>query len=128
MAGALVLFLISLRLSLVLPAAAIGDRMTFAEAWRVTRGQTWRLLAVVIILALIDCLLWTFLGGLLFAVSIAFRPDISADAIPWQTILTSATQQTLALFLGLPFVTMLSEAYVQLVGPPAHTWSRTPAP
>jgi len=32
------------RLSLVLPAAALGERLSAAEAWRASRGNTWRLL------------------------------------------------------------------------------------
>lgn len=31
------------RLSLVLPAGALGERLTLGEAWRATRGNTWRL-------------------------------------------------------------------------------------
>ena len=31
------------RLSLVLPAGALGEQMTLGEAWRATRGNTWRL-------------------------------------------------------------------------------------
>jgi hypothetical protein len=31
------------RLSLVLPAGALGERLTLGEAWHATRGNTWRL-------------------------------------------------------------------------------------
>ncbi len=31
------------RLSLILPAIALGERMSLAQAWRATRGNAWRL-------------------------------------------------------------------------------------
>jgi hypothetical protein len=37
------------RLSLVLPAIALGERLSLADAWRVTRGNTWRLACAVVL-------------------------------------------------------------------------------
>ena len=42
---------VSLRFSLVFPAAAIGTSMKFGESWRKSKGNTWRLLAVLILTA-----------------------------------------------------------------------------
>ena len=39
------------RFSLVLPDAAIGGAMTFIESWRLTSGQTWRLIALTAVIA-----------------------------------------------------------------------------
>ena len=40
------------RLSLVLPAIALGERLSLADAWRVTRGSTWRLAGATLLCSL----------------------------------------------------------------------------
>lgn len=48
----LVVMLAAIRLSLVLPAAAVGQPMALMESWRLTAGNTWRLVLIHFIIPL----------------------------------------------------------------------------
>ena len=49
----LTLFVALLRLELVLPAVSVGDSPSLAHAWRVGRGNTWRLFFVTSLVAIV---------------------------------------------------------------------------
>ena len=92
------------RLSLVLPAGALGERLTLGEAWRATRGNTWRLAGA------------SLLCGL--------PPLIPAGALLWYTEVSTLavsiigrTVYSLAYVLIVTIaVTLLSLAYRHFVG------------
>ena len=44
-----VVMLVQVRLSLLLPATAIDQKMTLAEAWAIGRGNSWRLLGILLL-------------------------------------------------------------------------------
>lgn len=48
---------VALRLSVVLPAAAVGERMTISESWRVTAPITRDLMGVAVLIAVINAVL-----------------------------------------------------------------------
>jgi hypothetical protein len=92
------------RLSLVLPAGALGERLTLGEAWRATRGNTWRLAWASMLCGLpplipAAALLWLIEGSTL-AVSIIGRTVYS---LAYVLIVTIA-------------VTLLSLAYRHFFG------------
>ncbi|MET0192240.1 MAG: hypothetical protein ABW200_02590, partial [Hyphomicrobiaceae bacterium] len=92
------------RLSLVLPAGALGERLTLGEAWRATRGNTWRLACASMLCSLpplipFAVLLWHVDGSAL-AVSIIGRTVYS---LAYVLIVTIA-------------VTLLSLAYRHFFG------------
>ncbi|HJT05936.1 MAG TPA: hypothetical protein VJ747_03365 [Stellaceae bacterium] len=63
----LVLALAVLRLSLLWPAAAQGFPMSWRAAWRAMRGNTWRLVAVMLVVYLPIFLTGGFALGIIFA-------------------------------------------------------------
>ena len=100
LAGALV---VSGRLALLFPAAAVDHRMTFGECWTTTRGNGWRLAVIVLLVAVP---VWVA-ANLLSAPIEYFGQTNSLTAI----LLAGLVDQTLG-FLGVALgVTALSIAY-----------------
>jgi hypothetical protein len=106
-----VAFAIILRLSLVLPARAIGDRtVSFRKAWSSTRGNTWRMLAASAACIVLPVLLLRMIEPAAFrAIMISPAGALNIPMI-WITILFSLTNviNLLIIPLGTGF---LSHAY-----------------
>lgn len=101
---------LTVRLSLVLPARAIGERtLGLAQAWRVTQPHAWRLVLVTLLTVLPPALAIGALGGLLGLVT--WLPGILSTAIGTAGLLLNAS------FLA----AALSLAYRHIVGAPALT-------
>ena len=83
-----------LRLCMVFPAAAIGAQLGFAEAWRLTRGNTWRLVAVFLVV-LIPVTAGSIVVSLVTLGTAYFDPN--ADVMP------GLGSQFLQVVLNLPF-------------------------
>ena len=62
------------RLSLVLPAAALDDRMSLGESWRLTAGIGWALVLAALVVALLAALVSGLWVGLVWLVGEAFVP------------------------------------------------------
>jgi hypothetical protein len=68
-----------LRLTFVFPAVAVDERFGFQEAWRVTKGCGFRLLAIFIIVGLVSALPVVIIQAVLMA---AYLPDTGAAEQP----------------------------------------------
>ncbi|HCI49039.1 MAG: hypothetical protein A2621_01680 [Alphaproteobacteria bacterium RIFCSPHIGHO2_01_FULL_41_14] len=55
-------FYISYRFSFILPAAALGEKITFMDSWRQSRGFSWKFLAVVLTLTFLINLPFILMG------------------------------------------------------------------
>jgi len=98
------------RLSLVLPARAIGERtLGLVQAWRVAQAHAWRLVLVTLLTLLPTALVVGALGGLIGLVT--WLPGIVSTAIGTAGLLLNAS------FLA----AALSLAYRHIVGEPALT-------
>ncbi|MEQ8665311.1 MAG: hypothetical protein RIC16_06270 [Rhodospirillales bacterium] len=80
-----------LRLSLVFPAAAIGDRFTFRASWRHTQGNTWRLigahvLAIIPVAVLTFVITFAVLGATVFSMIGAAGADMPVIPV-WNQVL-----------------------------------------
>lgn len=105
LAGALV---ISGRLALLFPAAAVDHQMTFGECWAMTQGNGWRM-AVIVFLAAVP--IWAA-ASLLSAPIGYFGQTNSLTAM----LLAGLVDQTLG-FIGVAVgVTALSIAYRAIIG------------
>ena len=62
------------RLSLVLPAAALDDRMSLGDSWRLTAGIGWALVLAALAVALVAGLVSGLWVGLVWLVGEAFVP------------------------------------------------------
>ena len=62
------------RLSLVLPAAALDDRMSLGDSWRLTAGIGWALVLAALAVALLAALVSGLWVGLVWLVGEAFVP------------------------------------------------------
>lgn len=67
------------RASLVFPAAAIGESLSFRESWRLSKGNTWRIIFTTILAALPTSVIM-FVVSLAFAGMFFFDP--TTDAFP----------------------------------------------
>lgn len=47
----------TVRLALVFPHAAVTGQLSFSESWAMTRGNVWRLIGLIVLLAIIVCLI-----------------------------------------------------------------------
>ena len=104
--GLLILLLLPLsyRLSLVLPAAAIGESFSFFDAWKVSRGM-----GLPMLLANLVLLIPVF--GIAFILSI-FSVLVRRIADRGFYILTDAVvEQVIGLSMALAYVTILSVSY-----------------
>lgn len=94
------------RLSLILPAAALGhDQITVRKVWQRTRRTFWRL----------------FLGGIMTAapiliLTVAFIGIVGTPDTPLQYIRNGSIESMIALLLGMVGVSYLSVAYRRLFG------------
>lgn len=94
-----------MRLSLLLPAAAVDDRIDAGLVLERTRGNFWRMVAVfaLVVLPIVVCLL--LLGAL-------------AQSIPALSILVAAAFALISIFFAVVNVAVLSVVYRELIGPP----------
>jgi len=93
------------RLSLLLPAAAVDDRIDAGLVLERTRGNFWRMVAVfaLVVLPIVVCLI--LLGAL-------------AQSIPALSILVAAAFALISIFFAVVNVAVLSVVYRELIGPP----------
>ena len=104
---------ISGRLALLFPAAAVDHRMTFGECWATTRGNGWRLAVIVFLVAVP---VWAA-ANLISAPIGYFGQTNSLTAI----LLAGLVDQTLG-FVGVAVgVTALSIAYRAIMGAQGRT-------
>lgn len=105
----IVLSLVYARLAMVLPAAAIDTRMRFAEAARLTKGNSWRVMFSVVLVPLI---VW-FVGGMALLLAVSPLAELIGSSITAQFIV-SLIRHTVN-FVGFAIgITALSLAYRQL--------------
>lgn len=101
--------LVYARLALTLPAAATDTRMSFGEAIRLSKGNSWRLLFAVVLLPLA---VW-LIGGLSVLLVLAPLAELIGSSMTAQ-LLVSLIRHTIN-FAGLAAgITALSLAYRQL--------------
>lgn len=99
-------FLVAGRLALVLPGIALGDGAgpTFAEAWRRTRNNTWRLLVGGFA---------TALPLLAAVIALPYGSEIQSG---WEYAVTAVAVEVLGATLGMVAITYLSLAYRHFFG------------
>lgn len=97
--GSLAFVWVALRLSLILPAAALGARMTLMDSWETTSAVSGTMLAVAALL--------TGLNWCAFAIAGVLSPDASAIGLLIQTIVY--------VLEGLVFISVLTTFYGHLV-------------
>lgn len=109
------LFLLN-RFSLALPATAVGDpNAGFADSWRASKGNTWRLALVSFLATLLPFLL-------LFAALEHFMPEAmshvvaSEDTPRLSYTIANVFTEFVAILLGMLYVTFLSLAYRHFAG------------
>ena len=79
------------RFSPVLPAAALGESLSFSEAWQATRGATGAILVMSILVSLLSVL-----PSILFAIGLGFIAVVANLAFQWLvTVLTVSVMTTL---------------------------------
>ena len=105
-----------LRLSLVLPAVAVGERLSPAQAWRCTRGNTfrWAMAAVLCVLPAVPLLLLPTLVVLIVVLP-GFSPEsaVNISRSYWHVVPASVFQAVLTILE----ITLLSLAYSFFTGP-----------
>lgn len=90
----------SSRISLILPAAALNKNLSIASAWELSRGNGWRMTAVILFAPIATDVIWfLFLGGL-----------------PSESIAALALDIVISLFAGVVAVGVLSYSYKHLSG------------
>jgi len=106
---------IMLRLSVLLPARAIGDTaLTFGQAWRRTRGNTWRMfwgllacsIPPLIVLEIISAVVWAAIGT-----SKLVSTDGQMPVPPFGLIMMSAIMFVLSLLIVPIYIGFLSHSY-----------------
>jgi hypothetical protein len=101
---------VALRLAVLLPARAVGDdALTFAQAWRQTRGSTWRLFWGFVITALLPVLIAN-MAFVIVSPPLPRQDSNGDDLVIGMTTMTTAFSvfYVLALPIGIGF---LSQAY-----------------
>ncbi len=98
------------RISLIVPAQAVGQALSLRAAWRATRGNGFGLLGAYLLVAL---------PLLILSVVVQFSA-ISALYDTTYMALASLGMAPFLLAAAALFVTVMAEAYRQLVGPPPH--------
>jgi hypothetical protein len=113
---ALALLLGVTRLSLVLPAAALGDPLGLGAAWRAMRGNTWRLLLANVVSALpVVLATGLILGQLLAAAHLAAGEVVAPDPPIGLVLLTSVIEVVLRVVLVALGASILSGFYRRVV-------------
>jgi hypothetical protein len=129
--GSLLTAWIALRLSLALPMSHVQKRFVMFESWKLSRGQSLKMLAVACVLILIlfaielvalavfTALLTaaTGLGGL-DAIVAAAPEDLSRRLLPWLPVL-GLVASALAVLMFVVLATPIADIYRQLKGPAA---------
>lgn len=70
-------FAYMVRLSLVFPACAVDERLSFSASWSVTRGSTWRLIGALLLFDVPFLIVGQFLNSLLLFVFLADSIDFA---------------------------------------------------
>lgn len=110
--GALLGFLLVLRLILVLPAVSVDDRsLTLERSWQRTRGNALRLLAALLLLGLGLALLGAGLG----LIQAALEAGAADDARTLPAVTGIALQAALSLVTSMAAASLLARAYQALV-------------
>ncbi len=113
-AGLVISGLVLARLSLVFPAAALGHPLSPVTAWRLTRGNTWRLgIAFGLPTAAYIGLAATFQSAIPRVVSGSLRVEVFG--LPWASV-----ERVLAVGLSGRFLTYVFFAWVGAVAAVAH--------
>lgn len=124
----LTLLFASNRISLILPATAVGNHtVTLGGAWRATRGNTLRLALVSIVATILPLMI-----PLVLAYWLAPAATAAMDANTAPSAATFAVANTIwelfAIVFGMLFVTFLSLAYRHFFGPVEGDAASVPTP
>jgi hypothetical protein len=108
---------LGMRFALLLPAAAFGQPLSWGAAWRLMRGNTWRLVActaAVCVPVVLSVLL--LLNGILAAARFDSAAAIAAGRLPLGAFILPAVVWTLLNFVTLAlFASVLSGFYRRIV-------------
>ena len=77
------------RVVLILPASAISRPMSVADAWRNTRGNTWRLFFTMFLTSLPVSILSGFINNIPVVLEVAY-PEMSMDALETSALIGQA--------------------------------------
>lgn len=101
LAAGIMFFIIFLRLSIWLPATAIEAPFSFLESIRLGRGNSWRLLAIVLGAEIVPTLLLVLLGQLTYGLptdspTIDFVVGLARNALAYAVLATGITALSVA--------------------------------
>lgn len=112
----IILYVVVLRFSLVLPGAAVDRSLRLGQAWRKMRGNTWRFIGTLILVAIppliFAVLLVAVLGLFLFGGTAGDGYEAELSVF----VLTNVVTIVIVFFIMVVGVTVLSKTYAHVVG------------
>lgn len=100
------ILVVSARIYIALPARAVGERMTFRDAFRITRGNSWRILLGMLLVAIPSVIVNAIMNLLL-----DFQVRMQGGDLNWPGIIGFVTLMALAV-AALVASTLLSVSYL----------------
>ena len=106
-----------MRMSLLLPSAAVDRGLALRDVWEMTRGNFWRIFAVIFLASLLTALLmWAIAFALFLAISLS-AGNLASEPYSAGTILFSVVMGAVTgTFILIVNVAVLSIAYRELSG------------
>ncbi len=100
------------RLMMLFPMIALSQGMGWIRAWRMTKGNSWRLFA-----GLLLSFLLAFVITILVSIPLQFLPGEPSLELSVAGVIDIVAQQAISVFLLMVVLGTLAEAYRQLNGP-----------